>query len=175
MTQTENRPMKQVQLYTDGACSGNPGPGGWGAVLRFGDKAKELSGHMPNTTNNRMEIFAVISGLGALKEPCIVEVYSDSAYTVNAFNQHWLDNWQKNGWLTSEKKPVENTDLWKLLLQIIKLKKHQVTFHKVKGHADDPMNNRCDELARAAIKEYRRMNGESEEEETPKKEEPAKA
>ncbi|MEA5000155.1 MAG: ribonuclease HI [Candidatus Limiplasma sp.] len=167
MTQIETRSMKQVQLYTDGACSGNPGPGGWGAILRFGDKAKELSGHMPNTTNNRMEIFAVISGLGALKEPCVVDVYSDSAYTVNAFNAHWLDNWQRNGWLTSDKKPVENTDLWKLLLQIIRLKKHQVTFHKVKGHAEDPMNNRCDELARSAIKEYRRMNGEKTEDDVP--------
>lgn len=163
MTQTAAKPTKHVQLYTDGACSGNPGPGGWGAILSFNGKSKELSGHMPNTTNNRMELFAVISGLGALKESCVVEVYSDSAYTVNAFNQHWIDNWQKNGWLNSEKKPVENTDLWKLLLQIIKMKKHEVNFHKVKGHADDPLNNRCDELARAAIQEYRRMNGEDSE------------
>ena len=168
MTQTTDKPLKQVQIYTDGACSGNPGPGGWAAVLNFNGKTKELSGHMPNTTNNRMELFAVISGLGALKEPCAVDVYSDSAYTVNAFNQHWIDNWQKNGWLNSEKKPVENSDLWKLLLQIIRIKKHQVTYHKVKGHAEDPLNNRCDELARGAIQEYRRMNGE-------KEEEPAKA
>ncbi len=160
MAQTQETSFKRVQLYTDGACSGNPGPGGWGAILRFGERSKELSGHMPSTTNNRMELFAVISGLGALKEPCVVDVYSDSAYTVNAFNEHWIDNWQRNGWLNSEKKPVENSDLWKLLLQIMKLKKHQVTFHKVKGHADDPMNNRCDALAREAIKEYRRMNGE---------------
>ena len=165
MTQTIAATMKRVQLYTDGACSGNPGPGGWAAILSFGGKTKELSGHMPNTTNNRMEVFAVISGLGALKEPCIVEVYSDSAYTVNAFNEHWIDNWQRNGWLNSEKKPVENSDLWKLLLQIIKMKKHDVRFNKVKGHADDPINNRCDELARAAIQEYRRMNGETPEEE----------
>ena len=114
---------------------------------------------MADTTNNRMEIFAVISGLGALKEPCIVDVYSDSAYTVNAFRQGWLDNWQKNGWKNSKKEPVENMDLWKLLLQIIKLKKHEVTFHKVKGHADNPWNNRCDELATSAIAEYRRING----------------
>lgn len=167
MTQTTEQPKKKVLLYTDGACSGNPGPGGWAAVLSFGSRTKELSGHMPSTTNNRMEVFAVISGLGALKEPCVVEVFSDSAYTVNAFTQHWLDNWQRNGWLTSEKKPVENTDLWKLLLQIIKMKKHEVTFHKVKGHAEDPLNNRCDELARAAIREYRRLNGEASEEETP--------
>lgn len=161
MTQITPPVMKRVQLYTDGACSGNPGPGGWAAVLSFGGKTKELSGHMPNTTNNRMELFAVISGIGALKEPCFVEVFSDSAYTVNAFNEHWIDNWQKNGWLNSEKKPVENSDLWKLLLQIIRVKKHEVSFNKVKGHADDPQNIRCDELARAAIHEYRRMNGEA--------------
>ncbi|HNW86152.1 MAG TPA: ribonuclease HI [Candidatus Limiplasma sp.] len=160
MTQPEQTLAKRVQLYTDGACSGNPGPGGWAAILSFNGKTKELSGHMPNTTNNRMELFAVISGIGALKEPCAVEVFSDSAYTVNAFNEHWIDNWQKNGWLNSEKKPVENSDLWKLLLQIIRVKKHQVTFNKVKGHANDPQNIRCDELARAAIKEYRRINGE---------------
>ncbi len=164
MTQSTDKPIKQVQLYTDGACSGNPGPGGWGAILSFRGKARELSGHMPGTTNNRMELFAVISGLGALTEPCAVEVYSDSTYVVNAFAQHWIDNWQKNGWLTSDKKPVENSDLWKLLLQIIRAKKHQISFHKVKGHADDPLNNRCDELARMAIKEYKRMNGEAEEE-----------
>ena len=165
MTQTSEKPTKRIQLYTDGACSGNPGPGGWGAILSFSGKTKELSGHMPNTTNNRMELFAVISGLGALKEPCIVDVYSDSAYAVNAFKEHWIDNWQKNGWLNSEKKPVENSDLWKLLLQIIKMKKHDVHFNKVKGHSDDPLNNHCDELARAAIKEYRRMNGEATEDE----------
>ncbi|MDD3213165.1 MAG: ribonuclease HI [Eubacteriales bacterium] len=164
MTQTSDSTRKSVQIYTDGACSGNPGPGGWAAILDYNGKTKELSGHMSGTTNNRMEIFAVISGLGALKEPCNVDVYSDSAYTINAFNQHWIDNWQKNGWLTSEKKPVENSDLWKLLLQIIRAKKHNVTFHKVKGHADHPQNNRCDELARAAIKEYRRMNGEEDDE-----------
>ena len=155
---------KTVQLYTDGACSGNPGPGGWGCILNYNGKTKEMSGHMPNTTNNRMEIFAVISGIGALKEPCVIDVYSDSAYTVNAFNDHWIDNWQKNGWINSKKQPVENSDLWKLLLQIIKIKKHEVHFHKVKGHADNPWNNRCDELATSAIKEYRRMNGETEEE-----------
>ena len=153
--------MKTVQLYTDGACSGNPGPGGWGCILHFQGKIKEMSGHMPHTTNNRMEIFAVISGLGALKEPCNVEVYSDSSYTVNAFNQHWIDNWQKNGWKNSKKMPVENDDLWKLLLQIIKVKKMNVTFHKVKGHADNPWNNRCDELATGAISEFKRMNTEN--------------
>ena len=156
---SEVKAKKQVTLYTDGACSGNPGPGGWGCILSFQGKTKEMSGFMADTTNNRMEIFAVISGLGALKEPCIVDVYSDSVYTVNAFRQGWLDNWQKNGWKNSKKEPVENMDLWKLLLQIIKLKKHEVTFHKVKGHADNPWNNRCDELATSAIAEYRRING----------------
>ena len=153
---------KTVQVFTDGACSGNPGPGGWGAILSFQGKTKELSGYMPDTTNNRMELFAVISALGALKEPCTVSVYSDSAYVVKAFQDDWIGNWQKNGWMTSAKKPVENTDLWKLLLQIMKLKKHDVSFYKVKGHSDHPENNRCDELAREAISEYRRMNGEEE-------------
>lgn len=159
---TQTKPKRTVQLYTDGACSGNPGPGGWGCILCYNGKTKEMSGYMAQTTNNRMEIFAVISGLGALKEPCIVEVYSDSAYTVNAFNEHWIDNWQKNGWMNSKKQPVENSDLWKLLLQIIRIKRHEISFHKVKGHADNPWNNRCDELATAAIREYRRLNGEEE-------------
>ena len=151
--------MKTVHLYTDGACSGNPGPGGWAAILNYKGKEKELSGSMPNTTNNRMELFAVISGIGALKEPCGVEVYSDSAYVVNAFTQNWIDNWQSNGWMTADKKPVENSDLWKLLIQIIKIKKHGVTFHKIKGHADHPENIRCDKLAKEAIAEYRKANG----------------
>ena len=149
---------KTVTLYTDGACSGNPGPGGWGCILSFKGNNKELSGYMADTTNNRMEIFAIISGLGALKEPCNVEVYSDSAYVVNAFNEGWIANWQKNNWVKSNKSPVENVDLWKLLLQIIKIKKIDIVFNKVKGHADNPMNNRCDELATGAIKEYQRMN-----------------
>ena len=166
---------KNVILYTDGACSGNPGPGGWGCILSYRGHTREMSGYMPNTTNNRMEIFAVISGLGVLKEPCVVDVYSDSAYTVNAFNEHWIDNWQRNGWMNSKKQPVENSDLWKLLLQIIKVKKHELRFHKVKGHADNPMNNRCDELATAAIREYRRLNGEEAQAEAPQKEPAAKS
>ena len=166
---------KNVILYTDGACSGNPGPGGWGCILSYRGHTREMSGHMPNTTNNRMEIFAVISGLGVLKEPCVVDVYSDSAYTVNAFNEHWIDNWQRNGWMNSKKQPVENSDLWKRLLQIIKVKKHELRFHKVKGHADNPMNNRCDELATAAIREYRRLNGEETQAEAPQKEPIAKS
>jgi ribonuclease HI len=151
--------MRNVNIYTDGACSGNPGPGGWAAILNYNGKEKELSGSMPNTTNNRMELFAVISGIGALKEPCAVDVYSDSAYVVHACNQPWIENWQSNGWLTADKKPVENSDLWKLLVQIIKIKKHDVRYHKVKGHADHPENIRCDALAKAAIADYRKTNG----------------
>lgn len=141
--------MKNVKIYTDGACSGNPGPGGWGAVLLYNEVRKEISGGEPTSTNNRMEIMAAIAGLESLKEPCRVEIYSDSAYLVNAFKQGWLENWQKNGWKTSKKQPVENQDLWKRLL--IQTHKHEVEWHKVKGHAENEYNNRCDELARAAI------------------------
>ena len=155
--------MKKVNIYTDGACSGNPGPGGWGAILEFGPHTKEMNGFMAGTTNNRMELFAAISALGALKEPCEVDLYSDSAYLVNAFNEHWIDGWKKNGWKNSAKAPVENQDLWFILLA--QTKKHHVNFIKVKGHADHPQNNRCDELARAAIEEYRRLNPETESEE----------
>lgn len=149
---------KTVNIYTDGACSGNPGPGGWAAILEFGPHRKEMSGHMASTTNNRMELFAAISGLGALKEPCNVNLYSDSNYLVQAFNDHWIDNWKKNGWKTSGGGKVENQDLWFILT--VQTKKHNVTFIKVKGHSDHPENNRCDELARAAIDEFRRINGE---------------
>lgn len=141
--------MKQVTLYTDGACSGNPGPGGWGAILMYGAKKKEISGGEVSTTNNRMELTAVIAGLKQLKYPCAVEVYSDSAYTVNAFQEGWVSGWEKGGWRKADKKPVLNADLWQELLALVRT--HQVTFHKVKGHADNPLNNRCDELARAAI------------------------
>ena len=150
----ENR--KTVHIYTDGACSGNPGPGGWAASLEFGPHRKELSGYIAGTTNNRMELFAAISGLGALKEPCNVNLYSDSNYLVQAFNEHWIENWQKNGWKTSGGGKVENQDLWFILSA--QAKKHHIRFLKVKGHADHPENNRCDELARAAIDEYRRIN-----------------
>ena len=149
---------KTVNIYTDGACSGNPGPGGWAAILEFGPHRKEMSGHMASTTNNRMELFAAISGLGALKEPCNVNLYSDSNYLVQAFNDHWIDNWKKNGWKTSGGGKVENQDLWFILT--VQTKKHNVTFIKVKGHSDHPENNRCDELARAAIEEFRRINGD---------------
>ncbi len=147
---------KLVRLYTDGACSGNPGPGGWAAILKFGKHEKEISGNMGHTTNNRMELFAVISGLGALKENCTVEVYSDSAYVVNAFNQHWIDSWQKRGWKTADNKPVENQDLWRLLL--LTIRKHEVSFHKVPGHQDHAENNRCDELARAEVQKIMSQN-----------------
>lgn len=138
-----------MTIYTDGACSGNPGPGGWGAVLMHGSHTKELSGFAPKTTNNRMEIQAAIEGLRALKSPCRVMLYSDSAYLVNAFRQGWLNNWQRNGWINSKKEPVENQDLWRELLAAAR--PHQVEWIKVKGHADNPHNNRCDELARGAI------------------------
>ena len=150
---------KKVTIYTDGACSGNPGPGGWGAILEYGQFRKELSGFMAGTTNNRMELFAAISALGALKEPCDVTLYSDSTYLVKAFNEHWLENWQKKHWKNAKGEPVENQDLWMILL--VQTKKHNVRFVWVKGHASNPGNNRCDELAREAIAEYRRMNGES--------------
>lgn len=138
-----------MTIYTDGACSGNPGPGGWGAVLLSGDRRRELSGYAPATTNNRMEILAAIEAIRALKAPCTVKLHSDSAYLVNAFRQNWLGNWQRNGWMNSKKEPVENQDLWRELLQVVR--GHQVEWLKVKGHADDLYNNRCDELARAAI------------------------
>ena len=146
--------MKEVTIYTDGACSGNPGPGGWGAVLMYGEHRKEISGGDAHTTNNRMELTGPIEALKLLKQPCKVRLYSDSAYLVNAFNQHWIANWQRNGWQTSQKKPVENKELWQRLLELCRT--HEVEFIKVKGHADNAENNRCDELARAAIAKYRR-------------------
>lgn len=144
--------MKNVVIYTDGACSGNPGPGGWGVVLQYGKAMKEMSGFDANTTNNRMELLAAIKGLSALKEPCVVDLFSDSAYLVNAWEKGWLNGWQKNGWKTSQKKPVENQDLWQELLRLAGV--HRVTWHKVKGHADNRWNNRCDELAVAEVKKH---------------------
>ena len=149
---------KQVTLYTDGACSGNPGAGGWGTILIYGEHRREFSGGEPQTTNNRMELTAVIEGLMKLKFPCRVDVYSDSAYTVNGFLQGWVYGWEKMGWKKADKKPVLNDDLWKQLLALTR--EHEVTFHKVKGHADNPLNNRCDELARGAIDELR-MKGQA--------------
>ena len=145
--------MKEIDIYTDGACSGNPGPGGWGVVLIYQENKKELSGYQPETTNNRMELFAAIQGLSALKESCVVNLYSDSSYLVNAFEKHWIEKWQRNGWKTSTKSPVENQDLWKLLL--IHVRKHQVRFIKVKGHSDNQYNNRCDELAVAESRKFK--------------------
>lgn len=142
--------MKKVTVYTDGACSGNPGPGGWGAILQFGPHTREISGFEPDTTNNRMELTAAVKALQTLKEPCIVTLYSDSAYLVNTFQQHWLTKWQLNGWRTSNKGPVENQDLWQELLDLTST--HQVEWLKVKGHSDNEFNNRCDKLAREAIK-----------------------
>lgn len=139
---------KKIILYTDGACSGNPGPGGWGAILMYNGVEKELTGGELNTTNNRMELMAVISGLEAIKNPCEVEVYSDSAYVVNAFLQDWVTKWQANGWKTT-KGEVLNLELWKRLLN--QVERHKVTWHKVKGHADNEFNNRCDALARGEI------------------------
>ena len=145
--------MKQVVIYTDGACSGNPGPGGWGAILMYRDKKLEISGYEAHTTNNRMELMAPIQALSRLKEPCGVSVYSDSAYLVNAFEKHWLDSWQRHNWVKSDKKPVENKDLWQELLKYTGI--HQIQWIKVKGHADNPYNNRCDELATGEIRQHR--------------------
>lgn len=140
---------KEVIMYTDGACSGNPGPGGWGTILMYKDTKKEINGGNPDTTNNIMEITAVIEGLKLLKEPCKVQIYSDSAYVVNAFNQHWIENWIKKNWQNSKKEPVKNKELWLELYALVK--QHEVKFIKVKGHSDNEFNNRCDELARNAI------------------------
>ena len=145
--------MKDVTIYTDGACSGNPGPGGWGAILMYKDIRREMSGYEPHTTNNRMELTGPITALNALKEPCNVKLYSDSAYLVNAFEQHWIDGWLKRNWIKSDKKPVENQDLWKEILRLCSI--HNIQWIKVKGHADNPNNNRCDELATGAIKAHR--------------------
>lgn len=143
--------MKQVTIYTDGACSGNPGPGGWGAVLLHGEHRKEISGAEPDTTNQRMELKAVIEGLKALKvQGWEVSVHTDSAYLVNAFAQGWLDKWQINGWKNSRKEEVANQDLWRELLELGSL--NRVNYVKVKGHAGDAWNERCDVLAREAIK-----------------------
>jgi len=145
--------MKDVTIYTDGACSGNPGPGGWGAILIYKDIKKEMSGYAAETTNNRMELLAAISALDALKEPCKVSLYTDSAYLCNGFVQGWIYNWNRNGWKTSQKKPVENRELWEKLLKHSKT--HEIAWNKVKGHADNPLNNRCDELATGEIKKHR--------------------
>ena len=147
--------MKTVTLYTDGACSGNPGPGGWGAILEYNGVQKELSGGEENTTNNRMELTAVIQGLQALKEPCIVELYSDSKYVIDALEKGWAVSWQAKGWRKADKKPALNPDLWETLLQLAS--QHHLHYHWVKGHADNPMNNRCDEMA---VEQWKKIKGE---------------
>lgn len=137
--------MKEVIIYTDGACSGNPGPGGWGAILIYNGIKKELSEGKKHTTNNEMELTAVVNALKCLKEPCAVTVYSDSQYVVNAINKGWLNNWKKNGWKNSKKELLPNLELWQELCNLIKI--HKVEFNWVKGHADNEYNNRCDSLA----------------------------
>ena len=144
--------MKHVDLFTDGACSGNPGPGGWGAILRYNGVEKELSGGEANTTNNRMELSAVIFGLKALKEPCTVTLYSDSQYVCNALKLGWAKKWRANGWMRNKKDPALNPELWGELLDLVE--KHQVEIIWVKGHAGHPENERCDRLAVAAAKQY---------------------
>ena len=143
--------MKEVTVYTDGACSGNPGPGGWGAILCYGNQVKEICGAVSMTTNNRMEMQAALEALNALTEPCMVKVHSDSAYLVNAFNNGWLENWLKRNWKKADKSPVENQDLWQLLLAATM--NHEVQWIKVKGHADDPLNNAVDGLAVKAMRD----------------------
>ena len=145
--------MKIVTIYTDGACSGNPGPGGWGAILEWQGHEKELSGGEDQTTNNRMELTAVLTALRLLKEPCTVELYSDSKYVVDAIDKGWLYGWQKKGWIKADKKPVLNVDLWQQLLP--ELARHDVHLHWVKGHAENEKNNRCDQLAVAESKKFR--------------------
>ena len=144
--------MEEITIYTDGACSGNPGPGGWGAILMMGDVRKEISGGSENTTNNIMELSAVIEALKLLKRPCKVNVFSDSAYVVNAFNQKWIYGWMKKNWRTAGGDPVKNKELWQELYSLTKV--HDVTFNKVKGHADNEFNNRCDEMAGAESKKF---------------------
>ena len=144
--------MKTVEIFTDGACSGNPGPGGWGAILRYKGVEKELSGGEPETTNNRMELTAVISALSALKEPCNVQLYSDSKYIIDAVTKGWAKSWKAKGWIKGDKKPALNSDLWDTLLSL--LDKHTVEFIWVKGHAGHPENERCDTLAVEQSKLY---------------------
>ena len=146
--------MKEVELYTDGACSGNPGPGGWGAILRWAGKEKELSGGEPSTTNNRMELTAVIEGLAALREPCRVVLTSDSRYVVDGIQKGWARSWKRNGWRKADKKPALNADLWDHLLTLLEI--HQVKFVWVHGHQGHPENERCDRLAVAAYEQYKK-------------------
>jgi len=147
---------KQVELFTDGACSGNPGPGGWGAILRFGSHEKELSGGEKNTTNNRMELTAVIEGLLALKEPCFVTLTTDSKYVADGLSKGWAANWKKNGWRKADKKPALNPDLWDELLRLAEI--HTLTISWIKGHAGHSENERCDALAVAESQKFQKNN-----------------
>jgi ribonuclease HI len=144
--------MDEVIIFTDGACSGNPGPGGWGSILIFNDTKKEISGGNPSTTNNIMELTAVVEALKLLKHPCKVNIYSDSAYVVNAFEQKWIYGWIKKNWKTSGNEPVKNKELWQQLYDFTKI--HDITFNKVKGHSNNELNNRCDELARTQSQSF---------------------
>jgi ribonuclease HI len=144
--------MKKVYIFTDGACSGNPGPGGWGAVLRYNTTEKELSGGEKETTNNRMELTACIEALTLLKEPCEVELTTDSQYVVNGITKGWAESWRQNGWRKADKKPALNSDLWELLL--VQCERHKVTFNWIKGHAGHEENERCDTLAVGAYQKY---------------------
>ncbi len=144
--------MKTVEVYTDGACSGNPGPGGWGAILRYGAAEKRLSGGEANTTNNRMELTAVIRALEALKEPCVVELWSDSRYVIDGLEKGWAAGWRKKGWIKADKKPALNPDLWERLLTLCE--QHEMRYHWVKGHADNEFNKRCDAMAVAEREKY---------------------
>ena len=145
--------MKQVTIYTDGACSGNPGPGGWGAILMYGEHKKEMSGGEASTTNNRMELTAVIQALSLLKEPCIVDLWSDSKYVIDSLEKGWAKGWQARGWKKADKKPALNPDLWEQLLELTE--RHSLRCHWVKGHAENEYNNRCDELAVAESQKYK--------------------
>ncbi|MGE4548243.1 MAG: ribonuclease HI [Intestinibacillus sp.] len=145
--------MKKVTIYTDGACSGNPGPGGWGAILQYGAHEKELSGGDPQTTNNKMELTGVIEALRLLREPCEVDLYSDSKYVIDGITKGWAKGWKARGWKKADKTPAKNPELWDALLTLLEY--HTVRFHWVKGHADNPKNNRCDELAVAAYQKWK--------------------
>jgi ribonuclease HI len=145
--------MKTVTIYTDGACSGNPGPGGWGAILMYGDYKKEFSGGEANTTNNRMELTAVIEALSMLKEPCTVDLWSDSKYVIDGLQKGWAKGWRARGWVKSDKKPAQNPDLWGRLLDLTEV--HALRYHWVKGHDVNEFNNRCDELAVAESQKYK--------------------
>ena len=147
--------MKTVDIYTDGACSGNPGPGGWGAILMYGEHKKELSGGEAHTTNNRMELLAVISALELLKEPCRINLYSDSQYIINAMTKGWAEKWRSNGWMRNKKEAASNPDLWERLMKLCE--EHDVNFIWVKGHAQNKYNNRCDEMAVEQSQKYKSL------------------